>query len=333
MAAARAPTTTVTIQSRPANIFGATTMSLGSTTTLSNDGSPVGIWTSSNSNVATINSVTGFVTSGITSGTTTITASNVCGSTNVIFTIAAPTAIAGAGSFCQNATLQLSDGVSGGVWSSSNTNNLATIDPVTGTVYGIAAGGVGCIPITYTITGGCFTTTTVCTTTAPGPVTGLFAVCQGLTTSVADVTTGGVWSSNNTDISITPTGTGNTATVLGVSAGTSVIDYFIGSCSSTHSVVVNPLPANITGPAKVCVNSTVTLSDASTLGSWSLSNTHASIDAVLGTVTGLSGFALDTITYKLGTGCLITTTIAVNPLLCCYNRQYGRLCRVHFSTE
>ncbi len=280
---------TITVSTTPTTITGSNFLCTNSSTTLSNDGVPTGTWSSSNGTIAAINSTTGVVTSGTTAGTTVITAANQCGSTTMTMTVATPTPIAGVGSFCQNATLQLSDGVAGGVWSASNPS-IGTIDPVTGTVYGIAAAGVGCIPIVYTITGGCFVTATVCTTPAPAPLTGLFAVCQGLTTSIADVTTGGVWSSNNTDISITPTGAGNTATVLGVSAGTSVIDYFIGSCSSTRSVVVNPLPAAITGPAQVCVNSSVTLSNTSTPGSWSISNTHASIDPVLGTVTGLSRF-------------------------------------------
>ncbi|MCW3120990.1 MAG: hypothetical protein JWQ38_482, partial [Flavipsychrobacter sp.] len=69
----------------------------------------------------------------------------------------------------------------------------------------------------------------------------------------------------------------------------------------------------IVGTKKVCEGYTVTLSNTSTPGSWtSSSGTIASVISGSGVVTGnIAGTTM--ITYTLGTGCIATTVVTVNP--------------------
>jgi hypothetical protein len=80
------------------------------------------------------------------------------------------------------------------------------------------------------------------------------------------------------------------------------------------SAIVNPLPDVITGITNLCAGSTTTLSSATSGGTWSSDTMSvATVDPGTGVVTGLlSGTTL--ITYTLGTGCLVTKTLTVNPL-------------------
>ena len=81
----------------------------------------------------------------------------------------------------------------------------------------------------------------------------------------------------------------------------------------TAVVTVNPLPTPILGATEVCYGLTTNLSDATTLGTWSSSNSNALIGSATGIVTG-NIVGTSTITYKLPTGCLITSVMSVNPL-------------------
>jgi uncharacterized protein YjdB len=81
--------------------------------------------------------------------------------------------------------------------------------------------------------------------------------------------------------------------------------------SGSVAIIINPLPAPISGPTAVCVGATITLTDPGG-GTW-ISSTPAT--ATIGTSTGIvTGIALGTtiITYTLPTTCRITTTVNVN---------------------
>ncbi len=302
-------TVTVTVNERPINIYGSNTICLGASTTLSNDGSPLGTWTSSNSSVATIDPATGQVFSSGAVGTTLIVALNLCGGANMTLTVASPTAIGGVTTFCQNSSTQLSNGVAGGTWTSSNTL-IAVVDPVTGLVSGVPLGGTGTSNITYTITGGCFTVTTVTTTIAPGPISGVFGICAGSVTCLTNSVGGGVWSSSNISVATIS----SSGCVTGVGAGTTVISYLVGTCPATATVTVYPLPAPIAGLSSVCVGSAITLSNSTTPGQWTSGNTaSATIDPVTGDVTGIAPPGAN-ITYTTAFGCIGTKSITVNAL-------------------
>lgn len=81
----------------------------------------------------------------------------------------------------------------------------------------------------------------------------------------------------------------------------------------TPTLGVNPLPANITGTTKVCVNSTTALSDATPGGSWSSVPLSVSTVNASGVVTGVTAGS-STIKYTLPTGCAANATIIVDPL-------------------
>jgi hypothetical protein len=162
-----------------APITGTTTLCQGTSTTLSSS-TPGGTWSSGNTSVATVGSGTGIV-SGVAPGTAIISYSTGCGMATTIVTVYAnPAPIAGLAGVCVGATTALSNTVSGGTWSSSNTA-VATVSG-TGVVSGVA---IGTSVITYSISG-CYTTLTVTVSTSPGAITGTMILCAGATTTLSN---------------------------------------------------------------------------------------------------------------------------------------------------
>ncbi len=153
--------------------------------------------------------------------------------------VAAVAPITGTFNVCIGSTTALSDATTGGTWSSSapTKGSIST----TGVVTGIASGTT---TITYTV--GPNTVTAVVTINPlPAAVTGTLKVCPGHTTTLADVTTGGSWTSATTSIATVGTSTG---VVTGVAAGTSVISYTLTTgCFKTVTVTVNTVAACKTG--------------------------------------------------------------------------------------
>ena len=84
--------------------------------------------------------------------------------------------------------------------------------------------------------------------------------------------------------------------------------------SSSASVVVNPLPAAISGTTTVCSGAVTNLTDDSTGGNWISGNAAIATVNAAGGVTGISsGTAL--ITYALPTGCMTVTPLSVNSVV------------------
>ena len=160
---------TVTVNPKPvvAPITGTTSICVSTTTTLS-DATIPGVWSSSNTAVATISS-SGVVT-GLSPGTSTIsyqvTDGNNC--TTIVTTtmtvngIPVVSAISGTKYICSsNTTTTLIGSPAGGVWSSA-TPSVATVNPSTGVVTKVAAGTTN---ISYTFTAsGCSSTQTATVT-------------------------------------------------------------------------------------------------------------------------------------------------------------------------
>jgi trimeric autotransporter adhesin len=144
------------------------------------------------------------------------------------------------------------------------------------------------------------------------PITGTTFICGlGGTTTLADATSGGSWSSSNTSVATVGTGTG---VVTAVSSGTTIITYAVsGGDFVTTTVTTTAAPSAISGTTSVCIGSTTTLTDATSGGTWtSGTTTVATIGSGTGVVTGVaSGTTI--VTYSLGTGCTVTETVTVNP--------------------
>ncbi len=113
--------------------------------------------------------------------------------------------------------------------------------------------------------------------------------------------------------------TNNTVTVAWTASGnkTVTVNYNdANSCNAltpaTNTTSFNTTPNLITGTAAVCVSKTLTLSDATAGGTWSVSNTSlATIGSTTGIVTGVSA-GTDTVTYTLtSSGCYETFTESV----------------------
>ncbi len=296
-------TDTITVYPSPAPISGVASVCLGSTSTLSNT-VPGGTWSIADASIATVDPSTG-VLSGVATGSTTVTYTiGVCSVTAIVNVgTAGPAVITGIPAFCVGSTTTLHDSVAGGTWVSGMTS-VATVNPVTGVVSGIA-GGVAMISYTT----GCGSPTTITVTVTPGPasITGTFSECVGSSVTLTDATPGGTWSSAAPAIAVAGSTDG---VILGITPGVTTITYTEGCGQSVASFTVNGAPAAITGSGSVCVAGTTSLSDITVGGLWSSGATTIATINSAGVVSGITAGTAP-ITYTTGCGSA-TTTITVN---------------------
>ena len=318
----------VTVNPSPVvpTITGIGDICVGSTTTYTSAAAG-GVWTSSNAGVATVDALTGEVT-GVSAGFANIIytlpvtgcASSVTAQQTILINaipVLAP--IAGTTTACVGSTTILSNTTAGGTWISSNTA-VATVNSITGVVTGVTS-GTTTITYTFTNSNGCSSSVNTAVTINGLPVvaaiTGTTQVCAGSTTTLANATAGGVWTSSNT---ATATVNASTGVVTGVAAGSVSITYTVtnaNGCSSsvTSSVTVNALPviSAISGTTQLCTGSTTVLSSATAGGVWTSSNTTvATINASTGVVTALTvGTATLSYTVTNGNGCQSVASVAL----------------------
>ncbi len=250
-----------------------------------------------------------------TPSTTTFYVTQVQGSINGCVSLATPVtltinslpnAITGPNAVCVGSTIDLDNTTAGGTWSSSNPGR-ATVNSSTGVVTGVSAGTTS---IRYTLGTGCFRAVTVTVNGLPNNITGTTSVCVGSTTTLANTTPGGTWSSSDTAVATI----NSSGVVTGVAQGTSEIRYTLGTgCYRAVTVTVNSLPGVITGTTSVCVGSTTTLSSSPAGGTWSSATPARATVNASGVVTGVSAGTV-TISYTLGTGCYRSVTVTVRPL-------------------
>ncbi len=215
-------------------------------------------------------------------------------------------AITGTTSICVGSTGSLISDSTGGIWT-SGASTIATIDSFTGNINGVAAGTA---VVTYFNYFGSYATATVTVNPLPAAITGTATVCEGASTTFADVSAGGTWTSSNNFVAMIG---GTTGTAVGISTDTATIMYTISTgCTRSIVITVNPLPMPITASTNYCVGATDSLYEFGG-GTWSTSSTGIiTLGATAGYITGVAA-GTATITYTLPTGCSTTLDVTVNP--------------------
>ena len=283
-----------------------------------------GIWSVTNTTLATINSVTGAVHP-LAVGTDTVVYTIICnGDTAIVtksFSVNALPSVApitgGSGfNLCSGYTMSLSDATPSGTWSS-------TLSGVANVVGGLVTGGsVGNATISYALTNSCGTVAStygpITVLSSPAPITGNFAICIGDITTLHETTNGGTWSTSASPAVATISSAGTTALVGGVSSGTAMISYSLGSCYDTAIVTIGAIPAvnPITGTVTtLCSGNNASLSETSTGGSWSSSNNAFATVSSSGMVHAISAgnvYITYTITGACGSNYQVYGPITVN---------------------
>ncbi len=144
----------------------------------------------------------------------------------------------------------------------------------------------------------------------PSPIIGSTFVCIGSTTPLSDVTPGGTWSSSLPGIAIVGASSG---IVSGISLGSAVITYTVGSSYVTMLMTVKDIPT-LTPPAiSGCVNSKYTLTPSIAGGSWSSTNPAIATANFVGVITGVAP-GVTNIVYTAAGGCSVVAPMTVNTL-------------------
>ena len=304
-------TQNVTVSATPVAISGASTVCAGDSVSLS-DLTAGGVWSTSAFFIATVG--TGGEVTGVLGGGTAIVSYTVgsgCSATMVVTVSTAPTAISGPSTVCVNDTILLIDPVSGGTWSSSASGSASVLSPTAGYVKGEAAGSV---TITYKVTGCPIVTQNVTVNPDPSPITGATTFCDGLTSSVFELTPGGNWSSQDPTIALAGTLAVGTGTVTGVSLGVTNISYtLLTGCYALWTVTVNPAAPPISGTDTICATGSAWLTDIVGGGHWTSSNPAvATIMLDTGYLTGIVT-GITYVVYTLPTGCSTSLLITAKP--------------------
>ena len=289
-------------------IGGANSVCAGANTTLPFI-SLMGVWTSSNPSVATIN--VSRVVTGIATGTVTIshTVTNGCGSAVTTKTLTVnplPVAgsLSGASVICAGTTTSIAPSVSGGTWISSN-GTKATVNTA-GLVTGVSAGSA---VISYFISNSCGVAAathpiTVSPAISVGTLGGASVVCAGTTATLTNTTPGGTWTSSNTSVATIST----SGIVTGLSTGTTSISYVVsnscGTSATSKTITVNPQPeaGTISGVTAMCTGNTATLSTTASGGTWISGGPSAASVSSTGLVTAIAAGTVP-ITYRVMNSC------------------------------
>ncbi|WP_198283125.1 T9SS type B sorting domain-containing protein, partial [Aquimarina agarilytica] len=302
------------IRSTAGTISPAETICVGGTTTYTSTQSG-GEWTSLNTSVATVDRFTGLIT-GVSRGPAVIQytvpgspaggtcAAGIARRDVLVEELSEPDVILstrfGIIETCVNnePPVVLLSTVAGGTWISSDTS-IATVNADTGAFTPI---GAGVVTIEYTVSrNGCDMAVTksiditVNATPNPGMIDGDQKICQGDTVLYTSDGESGTWNSLDTSIA-TVDSSGN---VLGVSGGSTVIEYTVsgaGSCAAatvSRGITVDPTPNPGSLPVgeRICEEGMITLSigGGDTGGVWtSLNESIATVDAITGEITGVS---------------------------------------------
>ncbi len=296
----------VTVNTSPATITGTLSVCTGLTTVL-NDATTGGTWTSGSTTFATIGSNTGIVTGIIAANTSiiTYTAPNACFVSIPVTVNQTPAPIGGTLIVCAGSPAFLNDITSGGAWSSSTTS-VATVGS-TGTVTGVAA---GISSIFYTTSVGCNASAVV--TVNPIPNISSFTaptatnVCSGLgsTVTINSTSLGTGTYTVTYNLSAPNIATGLTATLnMGPTNGTFAIPGAALSGIGTTTVTVTSITNSFNCSSNVLANNTVAITTLPlpTVFTVTASNGGAYCAGGIGVHIFLSG-SLGSVNYQLYNG-------------------------------
>ncbi len=147
---------------------------------------------------------------------------------------------------------------------------------------------------------------------AIGAITGAHDLCVGGSATLTDTTAGGVWISTNPAIATVS----SAGLVTGISPGLDTIFYTVTSpCGvDTAMVTFSVYPASyagtLTGSSSVCVGDTTILTGNLTGGTWSASNTNATV--MDGIVTGVAAGTVIISYSNSCAGAFATIVVTVN---------------------
>jgi len=315
-----APTTVTVLPLPVATITagGSTTFCAGGTVALNASAGSTYLWSPGGATTQTLNATTAGNYS------VTVSGANGCSATSTpiaVNVLAAPAnaPIAGPASLCVGNSIALTNPVSNGVWSSSNTSVL-NVNASTGAGVG---NGIGTATITYTTTGanGCTSAQTTSVSVTGSPVasisaSGATAICQGGTvTLTANPAQSYLWNNNATTQSITVSNGGAYSVVISNGPGCS------SAASAPTTVTVNPLPvAAITanGSTVFCQGGSVNLTaTGGTTYVWNNNATGATLNASTAgnysvTVTNANGCTATSNSIAVSVNALPTASITAN---------------------
>ena len=303
------------------NVSGASDICVGEITNLA----PTvgGVWTSSNPAVATIEN-NGTVV-GLQAGTATFIFTDIssgCESapSDPVTVLPAPAAsIVGSDQACIGETLTLSPST-GGSWTSTNPT-VATVSN-SGVVTAISQGSAR---FRFTsATSGCTSELTDPITVNEAPtviIAGSPFVCIGGTTSVTP-STGGTWTSNDTNIATIT----NSGIVTGVTSGTTSITYTDASTGCTSAplevTVIVPVEVQIVGDTDICIGSATTLSPT-VGGTWVSDNPMIATVTNSGVVRGVAPGSVTFTFLESTTGCTIGNVTDPISVSACTNPDFN----------
>jgi uncharacterized protein YjdB len=230
----------------------------------------------------------------------------------------------GTGGVCLGNTTQLTNATAGGTWSSSDPT-IASVD-----ASGLVTGNqLGTCTIKYSVTEpttGCVNTWDLSFIVASPPTK------PDITSTVVCVNSSAVITASSSSIGQSfrwydaPTG-GNllyTGESYTTPVFTSNVSYYVEvnsyGCSSPRTEVPLTTVLSTTGPTIVCVNSTITLANATTggVGTWSSSeNSIATVNPNTGVVTGVGagGDVVISYTFPTAVNCPATYNVSVKAVL------------------
>ena len=148
---------------------------------------------------------------------------------------------------------------------------------------------------------------TVSVNPVPDSITGVTNICTGSIVTLHDVSAGYNWTSSNTAVA---TIDGTYGVVTAHTIGATIISYTDPSSGCAAVTEVNVV--GITGATSVCATDSVMLT-ATGPGTWSSGTPALATVGSTGFVTGRST-GVATISYTLGSGCIATWVMTVNPL-------------------
>jgi autotransporter-associated beta strand protein len=271
-----------------------------------------GTWSSSNTAVATVASTgsvtgTGYGTAIITYGFTGSCGSYIAVASVIVDTTVLPDSITGPSQLCYgNTETYINTSAVAGTWSATNGN--VTLSSA-GLATAIAAGAD---TIVYTITNICGTVRakkaiTISARPAAGIISGPGTVCVADTIYLYATASGGNWLTTNTRATISATGR-----LVGVRAGLDTVFYMVanscGADTARYVVTISapPAPGVISGPATVCIGTSITLRDTVSGGLWY--GLHGYVSVADSVVTGITA-GIDSVFYAVTNGC--GTSVAV----------------------